>query len=139
MFRCWLPGGASVEEAYMSEGPHNVSPLGKRTTSSTFHCSYLLPDQYRFIFGEVRQSLTLLPFQYAPTFIFQLNRFAPIFSFRLLVLLPQEACGSLPWRWPHELVTRRLKGPWTCCGAFLGCAGRLSKKMGEARCSPYWA
>ena len=47
----------------------------------------------------------------------QPNRYAPIFSFQLLVLLPQEACGSLPWRWPHELVTRRLKGPWTCFGS----------------------
>ena len=45
--------------------------LAPRTTRPTFHCSYPSPDQYRFISGEVRQSLTLQLYQYAPMLSFR--------------------------------------------------------------------
>ena len=45
--------------------------LAPHTTSPTCHCSYLSPDQYRFISGEVRQSLTLQLYQYAPILSFR--------------------------------------------------------------------
>ena len=66
-FWCWVPGGTSVEEVYMSEGPCYVVPLGKRnmpgdgmlavllaphTTNPTFHCSHMPPDQYRLSLGR---------------------------------------------------------------------------------------